>query len=455
MICTAKPEIRFCDLFAGLGGFHLAATRLGCQCVFASEINPALRDLYKQNFGLAAEGDIRLVDLDRIPPHELLCAGFPCQPFSKAGAQRGLEDSVRGTLFANILEIVRLRRPQFILLENVAHFVNHDDGNTYLRAKDALQALGYEIKSKELSPHQFGVPQIRQRMYMVGQRKTLGDFRWPEPTHCADALSIRNVLDPNPVDAIAISERDRDCLKIWQQFLNIFPKAAKLPSFPVWSMEFGANYPVGRKNLRHLSLAEIRKYRGSHGRRLKGAGWREVEALLPSHARGNGEVFPYWKKRFIQQNRALYAEYRKEIDQWMPKILSFPPSLQKLEWHCQGETRDIWEYVIQFRASGVRVKRATTAPSLVAMTATQVPIIAWERRYMTPRECARLQSMGDLKILPTGEAAVEAFGNAVNVSVVESILGQLLKSSAIQPVNVAASQGLPRVVAAEFRSAAS
>ena len=201
----SRPGVRFSDLFAGLGGFHLAAAHLGCRCVFASEINPALRHLYEQNFGLVPEGDIRLVDLDRIPPHELLCAGFPCQPFSKAGAQRGLKDSVRGTLFANILEIVRLRRPQFILLENVAHFVNHDDGNTYLRAKDALQALGYEIKSKELSPHQFGVPQIRQRMYMVGQRKTLGDFRWPEPTHSAEELSIRNVFGPE--------SRGRNCYK--------------------------------------------------------------------------------------------------------------------------------------------------------------------------------------------------------------------------------------------------
>ena len=155
-------------------------------------------------------------------------------------------------------------------------------------------------------------------------------------------------------------------------------------------MEFGATYPYNRKNLRHLTLSEARRYKGSHGCVLAGDTWREIEASLPSHARGDGEIFPRWKKQFIQQNRQFYAEHKTKIDRWMRGILRFPSSLQKLEWNCQGETRDIWQYVIQFRASGVRIKRATTAPSLVAMTNTQVPIIAWEKRYMTTNECARL-----------------------------------------------------------------
>jgi DNA (cytosine-5)-methyltransferase 1 len=168
---------------------------------------------------------------------------------------------------------------------------------------------------------------------------------------------------------------------------------------------------------------------GSHGRRLRGETRREIEAFLPSHARGTGDVFPHWKQRFIRQNRDFYKEYKKRIDRWLPKILEFPPSLQKLEWNCQGEPRRIWKYVIQFRASGVRVKRATTSPSLVAMTTTQIPIIGWEKRYMTARECSRLQSMEGLQHLPKGTvAAVEAFGNAVNVSVVKAILSELLNS---------------------------
>lgn len=425
-----QKAIRFTDLFAGLGGFHAAAARLGCHCVFASEINPKLRELYKQNFGLMPEGDIRQIDPGQIPAHDLLCAGFPCQPFSKAGSQRGWKDSVRGTLFSDILDIARAHLPKFIILENVAHFVNHAAGNTYLKVTKALENLGYEVKSKQFSPHQFGVPHVRERMYMVAQRGSLRGFCWPEATHSAADLTIRNVLDATPEDAVAISRQAEHCLGIWQEFLELFPASAKLPSFPIWSMEFGATYPYHRKNLRWLSLAGIRKYRGSHGHKIKGATWREVEASLPSHARGEEEVFPRWKKLFIQQNREFYAEYKKEIDPWLPKILKFPPSLQKFEWNCQGEARDVWQYVIQFRASGVRVKRATTAPSLVAMTTSQVPIIAWEKRYMTPRECARLQSMGELRFLPTGVTAVEAFGNAVNVSVVELILARLLRREA-------------------------
>jgi DNA (cytosine-5)-methyltransferase 1 len=116
------------------------------------------------------------------------------------------------------------------------------------------------------------------------------------------------------------------------------------------------------------------------------------------------------------------------LDKWIPSILVFPPSLQKFEWNCKGEERDIWKYVIQFRASGVRVKRPTTAPSLIAMTTTQVPIIAWEKRYMTVRECARLQSMDALKHFPeVPTRAFKALGNGINVKLMQLVAKQLLE----------------------------
>lgn len=205
--------MRFVDLFAGLGGFHLAAAQLGAKCVFVSEIDPILRSIYALNFGIEPIGDIRKVDPQSVPPHDLLCAGFPCQPFSKAGSQMGWKDSARGTVFFNNLEILLIHQPEFLLLENVAHFVRHDKGNTYKKVKDALESLGYDVDSKQLSPHQFGVPQIRERMYMVGKLGGLQGFQWPIPQTQSSGLSLSEILDVNPPDAVPVSPMITRCLK--------------------------------------------------------------------------------------------------------------------------------------------------------------------------------------------------------------------------------------------------
>jgi DNA (cytosine-5)-methyltransferase 1 len=419
--------MKFVDLFAGLGGFHLAAKKLGGKCVFACEIDEQLRTTYESNFGITPAGDIKKIEPSDVPKHDLLCAGFPCQPFSKAGDQMGWKDAVRGTVFFNIVEILRHRRPEFVVLENVAHFVKHDEGNTYAKVKRALEKLGYDVRHAQLSPHRFGVPQIRERMYMVGRLGGLNGFKWPEPQTTGDDLSIRDVLDNNPPDTIGLSKQVTECLDAWQEFLVLFPKKEELPSFPIWSMEFGATYPYKQDSLYQVPMKILQKKKGACGEKLNYGLRREIVQHVPSYARAEEDAFPDWKQEFIRKNRELYRKHKERINPWLDDIRRFPPSLQKLEWNCKGEERNIWNYVIQFRASGVRIKRPTTAPSLVAMTTTQVPIIGWERRYMTVRECARLQSMDELKHFPRGGAAMAALGNAVNVKVAHLVLKSLLR----------------------------
>lgn len=131
--------MRFVDLFAGLGGFHLALKQLGHECVYASEINEELRELYLTNFGIKPEGDIRCEDISKIPPHDILCAGFPCQPFSKAGRQDGLENPELGELYKYILEAIRQHHPRYFILENVPNFEMHDKGQTWQYIKSLLE----------------------------------------------------------------------------------------------------------------------------------------------------------------------------------------------------------------------------------------------------------------------------------------------------------------------------
>ena len=351
--------VRFIDLFAGLGGFHVGLTRLGNECVFASELDPNLQVLYEKNFGIKPHGDIRKIMVEDIPMHDVLCAGSPCQPFSKAGDQQGFDCPKWGDLFGYVLRILEHHKPGHIILENVPNLERNAKGETWNALKLGLEKAGYVISTKHLSPHQYGVPQISERVFIVGSRSGLSQFAWPEQLP-ESALSIRTVLDDGPEDAKPISPQVKKCLQVWQAFIKAFPKDEELPSFPIWSMEFGATYPFEKETPHALGTRKLCQYCGSHGIDLAAYPTATRFDGLPSYARYPDEEFPHWKVQFIQPNRDLYQRHKKWIKPWLPSILAFPPSLQKLEWNCEGEKRNIWDYVIQFRASGVRVKRPTT-----------------------------------------------------------------------------------------------
>lgn len=141
--------LKFIDLFAGLGGFHIALSELGHQCVFASELDEDLRKTYKTNHGLDCHGDITKIEISSIPEHDIICAGFPCQPFSKAGKQNGLKDLINGNLFDKIMEISDFHNPEYIILENVPNLKGHDEGKTWQHIYDKL-SVKYDVRENIL-----------------------------------------------------------------------------------------------------------------------------------------------------------------------------------------------------------------------------------------------------------------------------------------------------------------
>lgn len=185
---SGSKKYKFIDLFAGIGGFHIAFHNAGAECVFASEWDRHARKTYEENFKKISPaifrddkfvGDITKVDAKNIPDFHILTGGFPCQPFSHAGFKKGFADS-RGTLFHNIAAILKAKKPEAFFIENVAHLLNHDNGMTFLTIKKTIEDLGYSFHHKIVRASDFNLPQHRRRLFMVGFRNRKIKFEFPE-----------------------------------------------------------------------------------------------------------------------------------------------------------------------------------------------------------------------------------------------------------------------------------
>jgi DNA (cytosine-5)-methyltransferase 1 len=371
----------FIDLFAGIGGFHAALSAAGGRCKWASEIDAAAASVYEHNWRLRPAGDIRVFTEPKvgsaIPPHDVLTAGFPCQPFSKSGRQEGFRDTTRGTLFFNICQILDTRRPAVVFLENVRNLAGPRQRDTWSTIVRELRNLGYRVSDTPtvFSPHLLpaelgGSPQVRERVFIfglhVGKKRAWAEAD-VEPTVPNRAVmdwdprlwEVESILDddaviPNVGDYQLPQSQVRwiDC---WNDFVSRLLEArdgTPLPGFPLWADEFRRRPKI-----------------------VKGT--------------------PSWKADFLRKNSAFYNEYRTQIDQWRsawPDFADFPASRRKLEWQAQ-DAGSLWDCVLQLRPSGIRAKRPTYLPALVAIT--QTSIYGPRRRKITPSEAKRLQGLPD------------------------------------------------------------
>lgn len=414
VIAPVRPKFTFIDLFAGLGGFHVALEGLGGKCVFACEIDPDCRQVYRDNFGLDPYPDIRpLTEGEKValPDHDVLCAGFPCQPFSKSGFQRGIHET-RGTLFFNILKILEARRPKYAILENVRNLAGPRQRSTWDTIIRNLRELGYRVAGEPavFSPHLLpkrlgGRPQVRERVFILATY--IGTGVTAEDLNEAPRVSNEPVRDWDPkdwriedwlqsdaeieyLDRYRLRLDERRWIAAWNDFVSRMDQDP-LPGFPIWA-----------------------------------------DAFTPRPIVPKGT--PDWKRNFLIKNSDLYVRNRREIDRWMAKhdVMSFPPSRRKFEWQARGHGTDLGQLVMHFRPSGIRVKGPTYLPALVAIT--QTSIIGSRGRRITPREAARLQGLPeDFKLHPDDSVAYRQLGNAVNVGAVQYVTKALMTPAKARP----------------------
>ncbi len=432
----AKNETKkfdFIDLFAGIGGFHHALEELGGNCVLASDLDKTCRLVYQATWpehpADALIGDVRsltqnedgsdrsLREIARlVPDHDVLCGGFPCQPFSKSGVQQGVLDQTRGTLFFDIMEIAKAKQPRYIILENVRNLAGPRHAETFRTIIESLRECGYRVATEPVifSPHLLppelgGSPQHRERVFILAERvgvsakdKTLdlGILNKPiegwEPSRWSVEEFLQDDAEIADLEKYRLNAEDEAALHAWNAFIKGIPDES-LPGFPIWVDSF------------------------------------KSRPVYPAEA-------PEWKKDFIKKNSDFYKKHKLFIDDWLTKtwisgkdfrVTDFTLSRRKFEWQARNaqpkrKGRDLWKLAIQFRPSGVRVKALTYLPTLVAIT--QTSYIGPRRRFLTPIEAGRIQGFPDT-VFPNAKVddkhAYKQAGNAVHVGVVKHMARKL------------------------------
>ncbi len=428
-------SFKFVDLFAGLGGFHYALQSIGGDCVFASEIDSGLRELYTVNHGLTKDriyGDISKYKC-LVPSHDVLCAGFPCQPFSKSGSQLGFNDQKRGALIFDVIDILSSKRPKYFIFENVGNLARHNKGETWKIIRDQLEGIGYNVRSTSayakygggqqlISPHLYGYPQRRERFFAIGSLDYLPANPFPVPTgERPDLLKYLTEYCPEERTNPLTYQMHR-AVELWNQFISDLPNGHRSLSgaFPLWLEEYDSCYP-------YISQTPFQYWTEC------GYSSAEVERRLdelPPYARDQRKSFPLWKIKYLDSNREWFERFKHNINpQVVANIRKLDHTYRKLEWCWKDSpSSNIWDHTIQFRPSGVRVSNPSYVPTIVSLNGSQLPVFGPFRRHLSTAEVKKIFGFPDNMVLPSKQsAAVHALGNAVHVGVARLIAKCLIE----------------------------
>jgi DNA (cytosine-5)-methyltransferase 1 len=382
--------LKYIDLFCGIGGFHQALNKLNAECVLACDIDKSCREVYYENYKLMPVEDVKKINEKQIPDCDIVCGGFPCQSFSNGGKKKMFDDE-RGLLFDEIMRIAKEKKPRFMFLENVKHILKVGNGEVIEYIKEKIKNLGYKLQIFEISPHNYGIPQQRERVYFVCVRNDIYNGVDIELPGFNGEIQMSNYLD----------EKDKIDKKY---FIN----GDILKVLDAWD-EMVQKFEVGEKISPTIMINDA--YR--------------------SYTEEEFNEFPDWKQDYITKNKPLLEKYKSEFNEWYQKhsdVLQKREIYGKLEWQTGviQNNDSIFNHFIQVRQSGIRVKKSKYFPTLVAIS--QIPIYGKEKRYITPRECARLQSFPDSFILAKDDKhSYKQLGNSVNVDNVYTVISSTLK----------------------------